>query len=212
MANRPVTSDWTRSASVRRTGRPRGRGTAIPLDILAVQPPHLFEDGVERKPTDELHHIKVNPLVLTNTEDRHDIVVVQPRSGLGFAMEADERHRVQKPMTSKHLERDAAAQRLLNGLIHDSHAAAPDFSQEMEFAEPIHERADPGDRRSRQAPGNVARARLEVLDQTKNGKELANFVSNPRIARGIFLECRPLASAAPLEKLLGEILDLSLIG
>ena len=56
-------------------------------------------------------------------------------------------------------------------------------------------------------PVDVARARLEVLDQAEHREELADLVGQIGIARGVFVQRRSFAPAAALEELLGEILD-----
>ena len=67
--------------------------------------------------------------------------------------------------------------------------------------------ADPGGSLDRRAPGDVARAGLEVFHQPKHREELADLAGQIGIARGVFLQRRPLAPAAALEELLGELLD-----
>ena len=57
------------------------------LDVAAA--PQLVDDDVEALPADELHRVVVDPLVLADAEDRHDVRVVQlrrrPRLAAGTA-------------------------------------------------------------------------------------------------------------------------------
>ena len=69
--------------------------------------------------------------------DGHDVGVVQLGGGLGLVLEALQVPRVQGRSERQHLERDDAAQRKLDRLVDDAHAAAADFADDAEIAQRI---------------------------------------------------------------------------
>ena len=60
------------------------------------------------------------------------------RGGVGFVLEALQLPRVEHGGERQHLERDAAAERNLLGLVDDAHAAAADLAEDAEVAEDPH--------------------------------------------------------------------------
>ena len=102
-----------------------------------LEPPDPLEHGVQRQSADELHDVEVGALMLADPEDRDDVGVVQPRGGLGLALEPDEELGVEQPVVAQHLQRHAAAQRLLLGLVDDPHPAAADLAEQTEVAQPF---------------------------------------------------------------------------
>ena len=69
----------------------------------------------------------------------------------------------------------------------------------------------PGNHRAGDAPGDVARARLEVFHQPEHREELADLAGQIRITSGVFIQRGSFAPPAALEKLFGEVLDRRLI-
>src|SRR5947207_1039401 len=61
---------------------------------------------------------------------------VQLCGGLGLGLEPLQLPRVQRGGERQHLERDAAVQRDLLGLVDDAHAAAAELAEDAEVAEP----------------------------------------------------------------------------
>ena len=68
-------------------------------------------------------------------EDRHDVGVVQPGHGLGLAAEPLHRLLIGDGAESEDLERDAAAQRRLLGLVDHAHAAPAELAEDLELAQ-----------------------------------------------------------------------------
>ena len=89
------------------------------------------QDGVESVPMNKLHRVKVNAVVLTDSEDRHDVGMMQPRRGEGLAAEALETRQVVGVTREDGLERDVPAQRFVNRFIDDPHSASPDLCSRM---------------------------------------------------------------------------------
>ena len=184
---------------------------AAGLRPLPSEAPHFIQYRIERQSPDELHDVEVDPLVFAHSEDRHDVGVVQPGGGLGLAMEADQDLGVVQAVASQHLQGHATAQRLLLGFVHDPHPAPADFPQQAEVPQPLQQRTDPGNDRAGDAPGDVARAWLEVFHQPEHREELADLAGQVGITLGVLLQRGSFAPPAPLEKIIGEVLDRRLI-
>src|SRR3954466_233604 len=109
-------------------------------------------------------------LVLADAEDRDDVAVPEIGGRPGLAEETLHRAVVGPGGAGEHVDRDAAAQRLLLGLVHDAHAAPADLADEPAIADP------PGLRRAAAGPFAArARVRLPALhggDGREQGADL----------------------------------------
>ena len=95
----------------------------------------LGDDGVKPLALDELHGVKADVAILAHLVNRHDVGVVQPCRGAGLAAEPLLDHPVAGHMSRQDLERHAAAQRDLLGLVHDAHAAPADLAEDPVVAD-----------------------------------------------------------------------------
>ena len=95
----------------------------------------LVEDRCQAAALDKLHGVVVNALIAADTEDGHDVGMVQLRGGLSLDLEPLALLGVDRRGEGKHLERNAPAQRDLLGLIDDAHAPAADFAEDPVFAQ-----------------------------------------------------------------------------
>ena len=100
-----------------------------------AEPPQLGDDGVEPLALDELHGVEADIPVLAHLVDRHDVGVVQPGRGAGLAAEPLLDHPVAGHLPRQDLQRHAAAQRDLLGLVHDAHAAPADLAEDPVVAD-----------------------------------------------------------------------------
>jgi hypothetical protein len=75
--------------------------------------------------------------VIANTENRHDIRMVQPRSSPRLPAKPLEALGVEQGVRRQHFERDTPAQRHLLGLVDDPHASPADFTENPEIAQPF---------------------------------------------------------------------------
>jgi hypothetical protein len=89
------------------------RGAHVMLERLALEP---------------LHHDVMLALVLADVVDGADVRVVEGRGGAGLALEPFHRARVLRQLGGKELQRDAAAEAQVLGLVDDAHPAPPSFS------------------------------------------------------------------------------------
>ncbi len=110
-----------------RPSRPAPRGLtgsdrADPLD--------LPQDGVQSVPPDELHGVVMEAVVLADPIDRNDVRVVQPGRGAGLATEPLQPGRVAEVMEGKRLQSHVPAQRFLDRLVDDPHAAGADAAEQ----------------------------------------------------------------------------------
>jgi hypothetical protein len=99
------------------------------------------QDFIEAPALDELHDVIVHrgtPVPrspLADTEDRHDVGVVQPGRRPRLALEAAQLLGVGEGVRRQDLEGHAPAERLLLGLVDDPHAAVADFTKDAEVAQ-----------------------------------------------------------------------------
>ena len=103
-------------------------------------------------------------IALADAENRHDVGVMELGRGPGLSEEAPEDQRGPGDARREHLERDVPAERLLLGLIDDTHAAASQLAEDPEVAEPLR-----GWRPAAEIPPAGGRhqiaLRLDVLDE-----------------------------------------------
>src|SRR5262245_56172967 len=92
--------------------------------------PHFPKDLIQPLALNVLHGIEMHSVLLAHAEDRHDVSMMQPGRCLGLALEAFQQRWVRKPGEWEHFEGHVPAERLLNCLVHDSHAALPNLAQD----------------------------------------------------------------------------------
>ena len=97
--------------------------------------PELIDDPVQRQPVDQLHGVEMQSPFAPNRIYRHDVVVMQLRGSLRFLPKPLQVLRVQAGGERQHFQRDAAAQRKLNGLVNDPHAASADLLNDLKIAD-----------------------------------------------------------------------------
>ncbi|MCG3180811.1 MAG: hypothetical protein BIFFINMI_03174 [Phycisphaerae bacterium] len=166
-------------------------------------PGERCDDPVQPRALDVLHDVEVKPLLLADAVDLHDVGVVQPRRDAGLALEALELALVGQRQRGQHLERDAAAERLLLGFVDDAHAAAADLADDAEVAQLLELR------RSERGPPVAAAlaAGFEPLQRGDGGEQVADLVGKGRVERGVFVDGRAFASPSAGDELLGQRLD-----
>ena len=163
--------------------------------------------SVEPLALDELHGVEADVSILAHLVDRHDVGVVQSCGGAGLAAEPLLDHPVAGDLPRQDLERNAAAQRDLLGLVNDAHAAPADLAEDpvvADFAQ--------GWIRGRRIP---AIERLVALAGTPSacstltiaGKSSRISSASSGIAVGVFLERRAFAAAEAIRKFLGQLIE-----
>ena len=128
---------------------------------------------------DKLHRVVMNAAVASNSEDGHDVRMVQLRSGLSLDLEPLPLLGVDRRREREHFQSHPPTQRDLLGLVHDAHAATSDLAQNSIFTK-LGRRGD--------RLGEMRRARLTVgklrggrLDKLQAGKTLAEHQSDIRM-------------------------------
>jgi hypothetical protein len=105
--------------------------------VPRLQSPHVHEDRVEPRAGDELHDVIMNAQRLADSEDGDDVRMVQSSGGLRLAVEAGHALGIEERGRGQDLERDAAAERLLLGLVDDAHPAPADLADDPIIGEPL---------------------------------------------------------------------------
>ena len=178
----------------------RGR-LDLALDRLpADELPELGQNVVQPDALDVLHYVVVIAVVMSHTEDRHDVGVVQPGGRLGLALESLQLLRFEEQLPGQHLDRHPAAQRLLLGLVDDPHPAPADLANDAKIAQPF----DPGRAERSGAVGVLLLADLELLHGRNRRKQLADLLRPLRVFRQVLVDRRVLAAPAPLDELGGQ--------
>ena len=101
----------------------------------AAHGPQLVDRGLQRLAVDVLHRVVVDAVLLADGEDRHDVRMVQLGGRLGFVAEAGDLPLVEHRGERQDLERHAAVERNLLGLVDDAHAAAADLADDLVVAD-----------------------------------------------------------------------------
>ena len=146
----PANSSWAASEAenvpLERSASAGGRaeGGAIsapkngPLPACLEAPTAIaLEDLVQPLPGDELHHVVMEAVLLADAEDGHDVGMVQPGGRLRLAKKALQARGRGHARGRQDLQRHVSAQRLLLRFVDDAHAAAADFPQNAEIAQPF---------------------------------------------------------------------------
>ena len=96
------------------------------------------------------------------------------------------------------------AQRFLDRLVDDAHAAAADFAEDVEFSQLLRHGAVLG---SEEGPRRQVVFRAEFLHHDHRGEQLADFVRQLRVFFGVLRQRRPFTAAIACGKLLGQFFD-----
>ena len=94
-----------------------------------------FDDQVETLAWNVLHCVVVRAVVRSETKDRHDMAVLQPSGSLRLAAKSFQMRRIEQAGQGKHLQATCRSERLLHGLVDDSHPATPNFANDHEIAD-----------------------------------------------------------------------------
>ena len=103
--------------------------------VQAVEPAQLGDHRGQGLAVDELHGVVVHAALAADGVDRDDVRVVQAGGGLGLDLEPLELPGVERRGERQDLQRHAAAERDLLGLVDDPHAAAADLAEDAEVAQ-----------------------------------------------------------------------------
>ena len=125
---------WMRDRARRAVHRAADVGRAL-RGRDAAHGPQLVDGGLERFAVDVLHRVVVDAVLLADGEHGHDVRVMELGGRLGFVAEAGDLPLVEHRGEGQHLERDAAIERLLVGLVDDAHAAAADLADDLVVAD-----------------------------------------------------------------------------
>ncbi len=137
--------------------------------------------------------------------------MMQPGGDPGLAFEAGAEPGVEEAAANQDLQGHAPAQGFLLGFVDDPHSAAPDLAEDAEVAQPLQGHLRTGQPGRAEAPGGVARPRLERLDQAQRRQQRLDAIGQLGMAATVFRDRRTLAPSQPLEILLGDGLQV-LIG
>ena len=121
VSSRPRPSAWTRLGDS--PGSPASGARAAP----GFQ---LVQHTVQGLSLDELHGEVVDALMLADPEDRYDVRVMQPGRRLGFTPEPLQVIGIRQALERQHLQGHVPAQRFLDCLVDDAHAAAGDLAKD----------------------------------------------------------------------------------
>ena len=98
---------------------------------MTVHLTQLLDDAGQGLALDELHGVMMHAAVAADGVDRDDVGVVQQRRGLGLDLESLELLGVGHGGEGQYLQRHAAVEGQLHGLVDDAHAAAADRAEQL---------------------------------------------------------------------------------
>ena len=149
--------------------RPRLVGRRSARRLQAVELPQLADHLGQALALDELHGVVVHAPLAADGVDRHDVGVVQAGGGLGLELEPLELPGVERRGEGQDLQRHAAAERDLLGLVDDAHAAAADLAEDPEVAQL--RRSAGTEAASRCAVATAAAGHAAQLRHRRDGRE-----------------------------------------
>jgi hypothetical protein len=88
----------------------------------SAQPADVLQHLLQAHAIDALHRVVENAVLLAVVEDRHDVGMVQPRGRAGLGLEPPQIGRIGAKPRVHDLERHPILERLVLGLVDDSHA------------------------------------------------------------------------------------------
>ena len=141
--SRACETPWVESVA----GRTRLAG--IGLGVRQLVAPQLADHPRQVAAVDEPHRVIGHPLGRSGGEDRHDVRMVQAGGRLRLEVEPLEMPRVERRGVGQHLEGDPPAQRDLDRLVDDAHAAPAHLAEQAE----VIQAAKLGDQRSPRPAG-----------------------------------------------------------
>ena len=101
----------------------------------AAHGPQLVDGGLHRLAVDVLHRVVVDAVLLADGEHGDDVRMVELGGGLRFVAEAGDLPLIEHGGEGQDLQRDAAIERHLVGLVDDAHAAAADLADDLVVAD-----------------------------------------------------------------------------
>jgi hypothetical protein len=154
----------------------------------------------------ELHGVVVHAALAADAVHRDDVWVVQAGGGLGLDAEPLDLPGVHRGGHRQELQRHAAAQRDLLGLVDDPHAAAADLADQPEVAQ----LAEPGRRVGRRGPDPVRssnRPLAQVVHQLQRRDQQPQPLGLRRVAGEEVLHVHRIARLEPVGELLDQVLE-----
>ena len=98
---------------------------------MTVHLTQLLDDAGQGLALDELHGVMMHAAVAADGVDRDDVVVAQQCRGLGLDLKSLELLGVGHSGEGQYLQRHAAVEGQLHGLVDDAHAAAADLAEQL---------------------------------------------------------------------------------
>jgi len=92
------------------------------------------KDGVQRATFQVFHHQKGLAIVPAHVEKLHDVLVIQPRAGLRFVVNALERLRRGELLVGEKLDGHGSFEDRVEGQKHHGHPTAPQSLEQLEPA------------------------------------------------------------------------------
>ena len=167
-----------------------------------------MEDHVQARAVDELHRVSSarRRARRRRRPARCSCGAAAPPSGppAGTAPAG----RVDPPVPGQDLQRHVAAERLLDRLVDDPHAAAADLAEDPEIAQPIRR---PRPSSPAAGAGLVVRDRLELLHHHQGREHLAYLVGPLVISLNVLGNRRALAAPVAFEEFLGQPVDRAVV-
>ena len=184
--------------------RPRANGPARLAGGVACLVTQPVNHLVERLAIDKLHDVIVQPAFLADTEHRDDAGVMQSRNCLRLASKPADRPFRSQERGRENLEGDSTAQRLLDSLIDDAHAAVPDFANDAKITQ-LPESAD------RSLLLQQVQVRdfffFELFHHRDGGQEFAQLFGVLGVSFHVLRDGRKLTAPVSLGKFVSQLFD-----
>ena len=117
----------------------------------------------------------MHTLFAADREDRHNVRMLEMGRGLGLVAKTLQMARIERGPLRQHLQRHAPAQRTLNGLVHNAHAAAADFAHDFVIVQT-------GQLYAQMVWGAEVHSGRALVHEVEAVEVAAQFIRNVRIA------------------------------
>ncbi len=165
-----------------------------------------MKHAIEGLPLNELHGEVMDALVLADAEDRHDVGVMQPGRRLGLPPEPLQVIGVGQALEREDLQGHVPAQRLLDRLVDDPHAAAGHLAKDAVLAQ-LPRRVAVGGRGLGVRTGRRPADRTELLDHHHRGEQVPDLGGKLWVLAGVFGQAGPLAATEAFGEFVGQLVQ-----
>ena len=167
----------------------------------------MFQQGIKAIPFDQLHHVIVDPPVLSDAEHRDNIGVMEATGRFGFPQESFNLFlSTSHSFGGKYFECNAPSQGLLPRLVNNSHSTPADFTSDTEVAQLLWHRCR-GFYDRRLPVWRFIFLLFQLFHHGNGGEQCLDFIRVIWITVNILVNGRTFSTSNSFDKFFGQHFD-----